>query len=152
MPSREFWKVRMEIHLPSIISRDHCLNIEGGSIKNLLLENVNIDLPGTDRVAPIAGVIKNNATVENVKVTGSVVGNNDVAGIVNKIDGSGKVSNVAFIGKPHAGNKGGYLAGVVGENWKGVVEKAYVDAEITGNKAKAAGLLIPLKMVEITTQ
>ena len=117
-------------------------NIEGGSVKNLLLENVNIDLPGTDRVAPIAGVIKNNTTVENVKVTGSVVGNNDVAGIVNKIDGSGKVSNVAFIGKLHAaGNKGGYLAGVVGENWKGVVGKAYVDAEITGNKAKAAGLV-----------
>ena len=117
-------------------------NIEGGSVKNLLLENVNIDLPGIDRVAPIANVIKNNATVENVKVTGSVVGNNDVAGIVNKIDGSGKVSNVAFIGKLHAaGNKGGYLAGVVGENWKGVVEKAYVDAEITGNKAKAAGLV-----------
>ncbi|QWL82637.1 hypothetical protein SKZB199_0843 [Streptococcus sp. ZB199] len=117
-------------------------NIEGGTVKNLLLENVAIDLPGTDRVAPIAGVIKNNAIVENVKVTGSVVGNNDVAGIINKIDGSGKVSNVAFIGKLHAaGNKGGYLAGVVGENWKGVVEKAYVDAEITGNKAKAAGLV-----------
>ena len=117
-------------------------NIEGGTVKNLLLENVNIDMPGFDRVAPIAGVIKNNATVENVKVTGSVVGNNDVAGIINKIDGSGKVSNVAFIGKLHAaGNKGAYLAGVVGENWKGIVEKAYVDAEITGNKAKAAGLV-----------
>lgn len=117
-------------------------NIEGGSVKNLLLENVAIDLPGTDRVAPIANVIKNNATVENVKVTGNVVGGNDVAGIINKIDGSGKVSNVAFIGKLHAaGNRGGYLAGVLGENWKGVVEKAYVDAEITGNKAKAAGLV-----------
>ena len=117
-------------------------NIEGGSVKDLLLENVNIDMPGVDRVAPIANVIKNNATIENVKVTGSVVGNNDVAGIINKIDGSGKVSNVAFIGKLHAaGNRGGYLAGVLGENWKGVVEKAYVDAEMTGNKAKAAGLV-----------
>ena len=117
-------------------------NIEGGTVKNLLLENVNIDMPGFDRVAPIAGVIKNNATVENVKVTGNVIGGNDVAGIVNKIDGSGKVSNVAFIGKLHAaGNKGAYLAGIVGENWKGIVEKAYVDAEITGNKAKAAGLV-----------
>ena len=117
-------------------------NIEGGTVKNLLLENVNIDMPGFDRVAPIANVIKNNATVENVKVTGNVVGGNDVAGIINKIDGSGKVSNVAFIGKIHAaGNKGWYLAGVLGENWKGIVEKAYVDAEITGNKAKAAGLV-----------
>lgn len=117
-------------------------NIEGGTVKNLLLEDVNIDMPGFNRVAPIAGVIKNNSTVENVKVTGNVVGGNDVAGIINKIDGSGKVSNVAFIGKIHAaGNKGWYLAGVLGENWKGIVEKAYVDAEITGNKAKAAGLV-----------
>ena len=117
-------------------------NIEGGTVKNLLLENVNIDMPGFDRVAPIANVIKNNATVENVKVTGNVIGGNDVAGIINKIDGSGKVSNVAFLGKIHAaGNKGWYLAGVLGENWKGIVEKAYVDAEITGNKAKAAGLV-----------
>ena len=117
-------------------------NIEGGSVKDLILENVNIDMSGVDRVAPIANVIKNNATIENVKVTGSVVGNNDVAGIINKIDGSGKVSNVAFIGKLHAaGNRGGYIAGILGENWKGVVEKAYVDAEITGNKAKAAGLV-----------
>ena len=54
----------------------------------------------------------------------------------------GKVSNVAFIGKLHAAGKKVAIsgAGVVGENWKGVVEKAYVDAEITGNKAKAAGL------------
>ena len=31
--------------------------------------------------------------------------------------------------------------GIVGENWKGYVEKAYVDANITGKKAKAAGLV-----------
>ncbi|MCC0092416.1 ZmpA/ZmpB/ZmpC family metallo-endopeptidase [Streptococcus mitis] len=117
-------------------------DIVGGTVKDLLLENVNIDMPGTDRIAPLANVIKNNATVENIKVTGNVVGNNDVSGVINKIDGSGKLSNVAFIGKVHAaGNRGGYLTGVVGENWKGIVEKAYVDAEITGNKAKAAGIV-----------
>ena len=117
-------------------------DIVGGTVKDLLLENVNIDMPGTDRIAPIANVIKNNATVENIKVTGNVVGNNDVSGVINKIDGSGKLSNIAFIGKIHAaGNRGGYLTGIVGENWKGNVEKAYVDAEITGNKAKAAGIV-----------
>ncbi|KER07272.1 zinc metalloprotease ZmpB [Streptococcus mitis] len=117
-------------------------DIVGGTVKDLLLENVNIDMPGTDRIAPLANVIKNNATVENIKVTGNVVGNNDVSGVINKIDGSGKLSNVAFIGRVHAaGNRGGYLTGIVGENWKGIVEKAYVDAEITGNKAKAAGIV-----------
>ena len=117
-------------------------DIVGGTVKDILLENVNIDMPGTDRIAPIANVIKNNATVENIKVTGNIVGNNDVSGVINKIDGSGKLSNVAFIGKVHAaGSRGGYLTGIVGENWKGNVEKAYVDAEITGNKAKAAGIV-----------
>ena len=117
-------------------------DIVGGTVKDILLENVNIDMPGTDRIAPIANVIKNNATIENIKVTGNVVGNNDVSGVINKIDGSGKLSNVAFIGKVHAaGSRGGYLTGIVGENWKGNVEKAYVDAEITGNKAKAAGIV-----------
>lgn len=87
-------------------------DIVGGTVKDLLLENVNIDMPGTDRIAPLANVIKNNATVENIKVTGNVVGNNDVSGVINKIDGSGKLSNVAFIGKVHAaGNRGGYLTG-----------------------------------------
>ena len=126
----------------SNINRPLFGDIVGGTVKDLLLENVNIDMPGTDRIAPIANVIKNNATVENIKVTGNVVGNNDVSGVINKIDGSGKLSNVAFIGKVHAaGNRGGYLTGIVGENWKGIVEKAYVDAEITGNKAKAAGIV-----------
>ena len=126
----------------SNMSRPLFGDIVGGTVKDLLLANVNIDMPGTDRIAPLANVIKNNATVENIKVTGNVVGNNDVSGVINKIDGSGKLSNVAFIGKVHAaGNRGGYLTGIVGENWKGIVEKAYVDAEITGNKAKAAGIV-----------
>ena len=46
MPSRELLEVRMVINLPSITLQDHYLvNIEGGAVKNLLLENVNIDLP-----------------------------------------------------------------------------------------------------------
>ena len=45
-----------------------------------------------------------------LKQIGNVVGNNDVSGAINKIDGSGKLSNAAFIGKVHAaGNRGGYF-------------------------------------------
>ena len=33
-------------------------DIVGGTVKDLLLENVNIDMPGTDRIAPLANVIK----------------------------------------------------------------------------------------------
>ena len=56
-------------------------------------------------------------------------------------------------GKLHAaGNKGGYLAGVVGENWKGVVEKLTLMLKSLGTKPKLQVSFIPLKMVEITTQ
>ncbi|VTT10767.1 zinc metalloprotease ZmpB [Streptococcus oralis] len=113
---------------------------EGAHIHDLNLGKVNIHMPWANRVAPLAAVVK-NTTVNNVKVMGTVVGNNDVSGLINKIDNNGRLTNVAFIGKLHAGgNQGAFLAGIVGENWKGSVEKAYVDAQITGNKAKVAGI------------
>lgn len=117
-------------------------DIVGGIVKDLLFENVNIDMLGIDRIVLLVNVIKNNVIVENIKVIGNVVGNNDVFGVINKIDGSGKLSNVVFIGKVYAvGNCGGYLIGIVGENWKGIVEKVYVDVEIIGNKVKAVGIV-----------
>jgi len=43
--------------------------------------------------------LKNNATIENVKITGSITGKNNVAGVVNNIHEDGKVEN----GKIQAG-------------------------------------------------
>ncbi|VMN91216.1 zinc metalloprotease ZmpB [Streptococcus pneumoniae] len=116
-------------------------NIEGGKIHDINLANVNINMPWADKVAPIANVIKNNATIENVKVTGNVLGKDWVSGFIDKIDGSGKLINVAFIGNvTSVGTGGNFLTGIVGENWKGYVERAYVDAHIKGKRAKAAGI------------
>ena len=117
-------------------------NIEGGSVRNINLGNVNINMPGDNQVAPIANIIKNGAAIENVKVTGNVVGRDWVSGFIDKIDGNGTLRNVAFIGNvTSVGTGGSYLTGIVGENWKGLVEQAYVDANITGKKAKAAGIV-----------
>ena len=117
-------------------------NIEGGSVRDINFSNVNINMPGDNQVAPIANIIKNGAVIENVKVTGNVVGRDWVSGFIDKIDGNGTLRNVAFIGNvTSVGNGGQYLSGIVGENWKGLVERAYVDANITGKKAKAAGVV-----------
>ena len=117
-------------------------NIKGGHIHDINLANVNINMPGENQIAPVANVIKGGTTIENVKVTGNVVGRDWVSGFIDKIDSGGRLVNVAFIGNiTSVGNGGSYLAGIVGENWKGYVEKAYVDANITGKKAKAAGLV-----------
>ena len=40
-----------------------------------------------------------------------------------------------------AGSRGGYLSGVLGETGRVSLKKPTIDAEITGNKAKAAGLV-----------
>ena len=113
--------------------------LENATIKNINLENVNINLPGENNVATLAQTVK-GGTIENVKVTGSVTGANEVAGIVNKLD-EGKMTNIAYIGKVHAtGNKGWNLAGIAGDVWRGNIEKAYVDAEITGDRSRTGGI------------
>ena len=136
-------------HLSSVDGKQYTIHniarplfdrVENGSIKNINLGNVDVNMPWADNVAPLANMVK-NATVEKVKVTGSVIGNNNVAGIINKLDKGGKLNDVAFIGKIHSfGDKGWKVAGIVGEIWKGNVDKAYVEADITGNKAKAGGI------------
>ena len=115
--------------------------IENGSVKDINLGNVNINMPWAESIAPLARTLK-NTTVENVKVTGNIVAKNDIAGVVNKLDGPGaKLTNVAFIGNiDGVGDRGWNVAGIVGEVWKGHVNKAYVDANITANKARVAGV------------
>ena len=115
--------------------------IENGSVKDINLGNVNINMPWAESIAPLARTLK-NTTVENVKVTGNIVAKNDIAGVVNKLDGPGaKLTNVAFVGNiDGVGDRGWNVAGIVGEVWKGHVNKAYVDANITANKARVAGV------------
>ena len=116
-------------------------NIEGGSVTNINLGNVDINMPWAENISPLARTIK-NATVENVKVTGSVLGKDGIAGIVNKADVGGLLKNVAFIGKlTGVGDKGWDIGGIAGEIWRGNIKHAYVDADITANKARVGGLL-----------
>lgn len=117
-------------------------NIIGGTVTKVNLGNVNINMPWADRIAPIADTIKGGAKIEDVKVTGNVLGKNWVSGFIDKIDNQGTLRNVAFIGNvTSVGDGGQFLTGIVGENWKGVIDKAYVDANIIGNRAQAAGIV-----------
>ena len=116
-------------------------NIEGGTVKNINLGNVNINMPWIENISALSRVIK-NATVENVKVTGSILGKDGVAGIVNKGDTGGLLKNVAFIGKlTGVGNKGWDLGGIAGELWRGNIKHAYVDADIVADRARVGGLV-----------
>ena len=115
--------------------------IEGGSVKDINLANVDINMPWVDNISSLARTVK-NATVENIKVTGSITGRDGIAGIINKGDTGAQLTNVAFIGNlTGVGNRGWDFAGITGELWKGNIDKAYVDANMVANKARIGGLV-----------
>ena len=116
--------------------------INGGTIKNINFENVDINRSGQNQIATVGFNLKNKGLIEDVKVAGSVTGNNDVAGIVNKIDEDGKIENVAFIGKINSVGNTSTVGGIAGSNYMGFVNRAYVDATITAQNANAS-MLVP---------
>lgn len=123
------------------LSRPLFGNVIGGTIKNINLGNVDINMPWANQVAAVANIIKGGTTIENVKVKGNIVGKDWVSGFIDKIDNQGTLRNVAFIGNvTSVGDGGQFLTGIVGENWKGLVERAYVNANLIGKKAKTAGI------------
>ena len=116
-------------------------NVEGGTVKNINLGNVNINMPWIENISALSRVIK-NTTVENVKVTGSILGKDGIAGIVHKGDVGGLLKNVAFVGKlTGVGNKGWDIGGIAGELWRGNIKHAYVDADIVADRARIGGLV-----------
>ena len=115
--------------------------IEGGSVKDINLANVDINMPWVDNISALARTVK-NATVENIKVTGSITGRDGIAGIINKGDTGAQLTNVAYIGNlTGVGNRGWDFGGIAGELWKGNIDKAYVDANMVANKARIGGLV-----------
>ncbi len=118
--------------------------IENSTIKDLIFSNVNINKPGTDQIATLAKDAT-NTTIENVKITGSIVGGNDVAGVVNNLNNGSKMKNVSVIGKLHTeGKKGWSISGLVNNQRKANIERVYTDVEITGEKARGSALVSTL--------
>ena len=116
---------------------------ENAHIHDINLGNVDINMPWSNKTAPLGEMFK-KSTIENIKVTGNVVGNNDVTGMVNKLDES-NMRNVAFIGNiTSVGNAGWWSGGLVSESWRSNTDNSYIDAYIKGNKAKVGGLVAKL--------
>ena len=118
--------------------------MENATIKDLIFSNVNINKPDTEQIATL-GKDATNTTIENIKITGSIVGSNDVAGVVNNLKDRSRMKNVAVIGKLHTeGKKGWSISGLVNNQNKANIEKVYTDVEITGEKARGSALVSTL--------
>lgn len=150
-PYKEYVPKVFRGHLSSVEGEQYSIHnmarqlfssIEGGSVKNINLANVDINMPWINDISPLARVVK-NATVQDVKVTGSILGKDGVAGVVNKVDNAGILTNIAFIGKVEAiGSSSNHnLAGLAGEVHRGRINQTYVNATIIGNRARTGGLV-----------
>ena len=118
--------------------------MENATIKDLIFSNVNINKPNIEQIATL-GKDAINTTIENIKITGSIVGSNDVAGVVNNLKDRSRMKNVAVIGKLHTeGKKGWSISGLVNNQNKANIEKVYTDVEITGEKARGSVLVSTL--------
>ena len=114
--------------------------VENAHVHDINLGNVNINLPGENKVAPLGEMFK-KSTIENIKVTGNVVGNNDVTGMVNKLD-EADMRNVAFVGNvTSVGDKGWWSGGLVSESWRSNTDSVYFDGNIVANNSKVGGLV-----------
>ncbi|HOQ33590.1 MAG TPA: PASTA domain-containing protein, partial [Candidatus Hydrogenedens sp.] len=105
-----------------------------GKINNLGIENCQIT--GKDYVGGLAG--HNLATISNCYSTGSVIGDNDVGGLV------GNNSSIASVSKCYTNctvSGSGYLVGgLVGDNY-GSVSNCYSTGSVSGNSDFVGGLV-----------
>lgn len=67
--------------------------VDGGTVKNLNLTNVNINVSTSDLVGGAIGMMLNNAKTDNIAVSGSVTGHDGVGGVVGRMIISGTISN-----------------------------------------------------------
>ena len=67
--------------------------VDGGTVKNLTLTDVNINVSNSDLAGAAIGMMLGGATAENITVNGAVVGNDGVGGIVGRLVIDGTIAN-----------------------------------------------------------
>lgn len=67
--------------------------VDGGTVKNVNLTDVNINVANSDLAGAAIGMMLNGATADNITVSGAIVGNDGVGGIVGRLVIDGTISN-----------------------------------------------------------
>ena len=86
--------------------------VDGGTVKNLNLE-VNINVTNSNLAGAAIGMMLNGATAEAITVSGAVVGNDGVGGIVGRVIIDGTIANC--INNASVTSSYGGIGGIVGK-------------------------------------
>ena len=87
--------------------------VDGGTVKNLTLAGVNINVANSDLAGGAIGLMLNGATAENITVNGAVTGHDGVGGIVGRLVINGTIkgcTNNAGVTSAYGG-----IGGIVGK-------------------------------------
>ncbi len=100
----------------------------GGQIKNLGMENVDVNAVNGGRVGGLVGA--NSGTITNCYSTGSITGNWEVGGMVGSNYEFGLITNCYSTGSVSGVY---YVGGLVGENRYGTITNCHSTGSVTGN-------------------
>lgn len=97
------------VTIPAKYDEDDCFGfisaINGGTLKNLTLENGSVSAPESSTVGIAAGILTNNGVITNVTIKGGTAsGFTGTGGVVGRILGSGTVSNCTNSATVKVGN------------------------------------------------
>ena len=87
--------------------------VDGGTVKDLNLKDVNINVASSNLAGAAIGMMLNGATADNITVSGAIVGNDGVGGIVGRLIIDGTISNC--INNASVTSEYGGIGGIVGK-------------------------------------
>ena len=88
--------------------------LDGAVVENVVLKNVNINVPDSDMAGGLAGLMLNGAGISNVVVNGTITAGGGVGGICGKHIESGTISGCTNNAIVRATGSSGNVGGVVG--------------------------------------
>ena len=87
--------------------------VDGGTVKNLNLTDVNINVASSNLAGAAIGMMLNGATADNITVSGAIIGHDGVGGIVGRLIIDGTISNC--INNASVTSSYGGIGGIVGK-------------------------------------
>ncbi len=105
--------------------------VDGGTVKNLVLTGVNINVPTSELAGGAIGILTNNGLANSITVSGSVSATRGNGGIVGRMLISGTISNCVNNAKISA--TGANVGGIVGAAYYTAVGKTMTISGCTNN-------------------
>ena len=112
------------------------MDVNNSEVKDLIIENVFINAPDSDDVGVVCGISSGgNNRIRNCYVTGNVIGNSNVGGIMGRCF-DGIISDCSFEGIVDGVAN---IGGIVGFNYRTDITKSYVNCTVGNTGSEYCG-------------